>query len=276
MEIQSPSRQEALTALKARSAELIRQGDLYGAEDVQRDMVVLSKAEGDNLYDMHRLALPRTEIRYPEERSLAQHLEFGTYFPVLGGIATIGGGVAAGVGLFGGGGPVMAGIGLGMLGAVGAYTLWAKNRIDTRNEARAIVDAVENNQEYIRSYVAPPVEPTLQIDRKVFLAALGGQEARLASNGEYTRAGDMRKVRTALAELEGSTVEEMFQNLIASNNRKVLDLVQGRCSEDIAQSIETLAEVGKLVGPEGKSLLREDQDSLVIGGVVLKKRSEAA
>jgi hypothetical protein len=254
---------------------MIRVGDMKGAERTQNDMVVLSKAKGESLYDMHRLALPNTKIEYPYDRSLKDHYEGEPFYMIFGSAAAIGGAVALAFGLSGAGTPALVTGGV-LLGAVGGYTLWVKNRIDTRNEANAIVSAVENNQAYIRGFVAPKEDPKLQIDTKVFLAALKGQEARLAAEGEYTRAGDIRKVHTALTKLEGKTVEELFQSLIASNNREALDLVQGKCSHDIAKSIETLAEVGKLVGPQGNNLLQEDQDSLIIGGVVLKKRSEAA
>ncbi len=53
MQIESPTREQAVTALRARSAELIREGDMRGAEQVQRDQVLLSGAQGDTLYDMH-------------------------------------------------------------------------------------------------------------------------------------------------------------------------------------------------------------------------------
>lgn len=274
MQIESPTRQQAVRALSARSTELIRRGDLHGAESVERDMAVLSKAKGETLYDMHRLALPKTKISYPDERSLGSHLEWNPIYSVFGGVGALGGCIALGIGAFTGQ-PVALAVGATALGAVGGYTLWVKHRIDTRNEAQAVVDAVENNQGYIRGFTPPKEEPGVQIDRKVFLAALQGQEARLAANGNYTRAGEMRTVHEALGKLPGNTVDELFTNLIKSQNREVLDLVQGRCSADIAQSIETLAEVSKLVGPQGSSLVREDQDSLVIGGVVLKKRSEA-
>lgn len=273
MQIDSPTRQQALTALRARSAEHISRGDMRAAENVQRDMVAINGAKGENLYDMHRLAMPATQISYPEEESLREHLTWSPAYGVVGGLAALGGTVSLGLAAFGGGGPVAVGIGVGLLGAVGGYTLWVKSRIDARNEADAVVGAVERNQAYIRGYTPPPDDPGLRLDRKVFLAALQGQEARLASGGDYTRAGEMRKVHEGLAKIPGNDVEELFQNLITGQNREVLDLVQGKCSADIAQAIETLAEVSKLVGPENQSLLREDQDALVIGGVVLKKKA---
>lgn len=275
MQIESPSRAQAVTALRARSAELIRQGDLRAAEGVQRDLVCISRAKGETLYDMHRHASEKASIRFPEDDTLMEALTWNPGLAMgtmLGGVLGV---VAAAVGLSTGS-PVFVGVGVALLGSAGGSVLWVKHRIDQRNEGNSLLQAIENNQDYIRGYTPAAAPPEVQIDRKVFLAALQGQEARLASAGNYARAGEMRKVHESLSKLEGKTVEELFQNLIASSNREVLDLVQGRLSADIAESIETLAEVSKLVGPQGQSLVREDSDSLVIGGVVLKKRAEAA
>ncbi len=275
MQIESPTRAQAVTALRARSAELIRQGDMRAAEGVQRDLVSISGARGETLYDMHRYASQKASIRFPEDDNLADAMTWnpglmlGTIVGGVGGVIAVAGGLATGT-------PVAVGVGVALLGSVGGGVLWLKHRIDQRNEGNNVLQAIENNQAYIRGYTPAAAPPEVQIDRKVFLAALQGQEARLASAGNYARAGEMRKVHESLSQLEGKTVEELFQSLIASNNREVLDLVQGRLSTDIAQSIETLAEVSKLVGPQGQTLVREDGDSLVIGGVVLKKRAEAA
>ncbi len=274
MQIESPTREQAVTALRARSAELIRQGDMRGAEQVQRDLVSISGAKGETLYDMHLNASQKASIRFPEDDTLSDAMTWNPGLMLGTIVGGVGGGIAVVAGLAGGS-PVAVGVGVALLGSVGGGVLWIKNRIDQRNEGRSVLRAIDDNQSYIRGFTPTAAPPEVQIDRKVFLAALQGQEARLASAGNYARAGEMRKVHESLSKLEGKTVEELFQSLIASNNREVLDLVQGRLSADIAQSIETLAEVSKLVGPQGQALVREDSDSLVIGGVVLKKRAEA-
>ncbi|MCE7872790.1 hypothetical protein DYH09_20740 [bacterium CPR1] len=275
MQIESPTREQAVIALRARSAELIREGNMRGAEQVQRDQVLLSGARGETLYDMHRHASQKASIRFPQDETLGDALTWNPGLMLGTILGTIGGVVALGAGLSTGS-PVALGAGVALLATTGGGILWLKNRIDQRNQGQDVLRAIESNQDYIRGYTPAAAPPEVQIDRKVFLAALQAQEAKLASAGKYARAGEMRKVHESLSGLEGKTVEELFQNLIASSNREVLDLVQGSLSADIAESIETLAEVSKLVGAQGQALLREDGDSLVIGGVVLKKRAEAA
>lgn len=271
MQVQAPSRDTAQQALRARSQELIRTGDLRAAERVESDRVLLAEAPGDNLYEMHRLATERYQsIRFPTGEWL-DHPEL----VIPGGLGALVGGSVAVAGLSSGN-MVAAGIGLGILGGIGIGYLVCSHRMKQHGKALETIQAVERNQSFIRGFVPAPAPPTLNIDRKAFLSALAGQEVRLAEGGDYARAGQMRKVHGALEKLPGANVDELFQNLLASQNREILDLVQGSCSGPIADTIQVLAEVGKLVSPDAVSAIREEPDTIVIGGVVLRKSARAA
>ncbi len=263
MEITSPGRAVIEPALKARSAELIRSNDFNGAEKVQQDIATL-RAPGENLYEMYRLA---------SEKSRSLPTGLSNRVSIVGGVLLGGGLLVAGFGAIP---PIMPGVvqaglyiaaaGLPVAG-VGLYRGYQGAR------QNAIMEAVQRNQDYVRSYSPAAPQASFQIDRKVFLAGLQGQEARLAENGQFEKAVQMRQVHQKLSKLEGATVEEMFTALVESKDRETIDLVQGSCSQEIAQTVETLAEVGKLVAPGTLNTVREEQDSLVIGGVVLKKRA---
>ncbi len=108
------------------------------------------------------------------------------------------------------------------------------------------------------------------------LLGLQGKEAGLAENGRFREALALRQVHEKLSQLPGDTLEEMFDALILSKDRAIVELVQGPCSEEIAETIEALTQVGKLVNPVSVNPVREDADSLVIGGVVLKRKGVSA
>lgn len=271
MQINSPDRATIKSALKARSAEQIRQGDLQGAAQTQRDELTLSKASGETLYEKYRLA---SERKGPAGLD-AMTSHYGG-FTLFAGLAGVAGGLTT---LFCAVPPVLPiglGIGVGLLVASGV-TFGTMAVIGARNRKQAgIRAAVERQQDAIRSYNPAHQEPGYQIDCKVFLAALQGQEARLAETGFMQRAVQMRQIHETLAKVQGDTVEDMFGSLIERKNKPVLDLIQGPCSGEIAEAIETLDQVGKLVAPGTLNTVREEADSLVVGGVVLKKKAAQA
>lgn len=252
--------------MKARSAEFIRANDLKAAEQVQHDLATLRGAPGESLYDIYRIASEKS-------RGLPEPGIFNHWTGPAGTIVTAGGLVVA---LFGAIPPFLPGVvypalcvaaGGGALLAVSAY------RSHRSSRQQAILQAVKRNQDYVRGYSPSTPSQSFQIDRKVFLAGLQGKEARLAENGQFEQAVQMRQVHERLSRLEGATVEDMFASLVESKDRETIALVQGPCSQQIAETVETLAEVGKLVAPGTLNTVREEQDSLVIGGVVLKKKT---
>ncbi|MEW6279621.1 MAG: hypothetical protein AB1758_13415 [Candidatus Eremiobacterota bacterium] len=279
MQIDSPSRETIQAALQARTHQLIAKGDIRAAEEIQRDMVALSRAPGDNLYDMHRRArevlggMPPTdawsrEWTYPP--SLRAWSEKNLGRTTLGAAAACTGAV---LGLFGG--PVARVAGILILGGVAAVGVHIKRKIGAQQQALATLDAVERQQDFIRSYQPDPSE-AVRIDRQAFLDSLQAREAGLAESGKFVEAGDLHQVHQALAELPGDTVEELFRNLISSGNRDILNLMQGSCSGAIAQTIEDLAALERLMAPGPGGTVGEKDDSMVIGGVVLKKSQAAA
>ncbi|MEW6277881.1 MAG: hypothetical protein AB1758_04600 [Candidatus Eremiobacterota bacterium] len=272
MQIQSPSRETIRQALNVRSAELIRRGDVRGAERVQKDLAVLSGASGDTLYEIYRQASEKARS-LPEETSLA---DYWLDRPALSAVAILSGAVGGTLTFISSlppSSPVGVAVGLGLVGAVTIATGVTAYRVAQSKKHRGILAAVERQQDFVRAYT-PSLQPApaCQIDRKVFLTALQTQEARLAETGSMARALEIRQVHQALSSLPGNTVEELFVSLIQSKDRQVLDLVQGPCSGEIAEAVETLDQVGKLGAP-GALNVREEAGSIVIGGVVLKKRA---
>lgn len=268
MQINSPDRATILAALKARSNEQIRQGDLQGAAQTQQDQVTLSKASGDTLYEKYRLASQRKG-----PGSLGEVFDQRPWLGPVVGMAGVGGALTT---LFCAVPPMLpigVGIGLGLLGVAAVGMGVALVAAARHRQANSILQAVERHQDTIRSFVPGQQAPAYQIDRKVFLAALQGQEARLAETGSMERAVQMREVHETLSKVQGNTVEDMFSSLIERKNTRVLELVQGPCSGEIAEAIETLDQVGKLVAPGTLNTVREEADSLVVGGVVLKKKA---
>ncbi len=270
MQVNSPSREQILGALRSRTTEQIQKGSMGEAEQTQRDMVTLSKAKGETLYDMHRLASDRLEKNHFRGDSFTDYWvsDFKTMPVTVGGIL---GGIV-GIGGLAGGSPVLAAVGLAALGGAVGFGVYAAWQLGQAKTDQAILQAAERHNDYVRAYTPAAQPAALQIDRKVFLAALQGQEAKLAENGLFSDARDMRRVHEALSQQSGATVEAMFEGLMDGQHSEVLALVQGKQSARIAETIDTIAQVGKLVGPGPMNGVREDQDSLVIGGVVLKKR----
>ncbi|MEW6281783.1 MAG: hypothetical protein AB1758_24470 [Candidatus Eremiobacterota bacterium] len=278
MQVQAPSRQTVLEALRARRADHVRQGDLDFAAQVQRDMDVLERARGEDLYEMHRTASEVVRsVPWAEEDS---YKEFVSWHPEVAVLSLFGVVVGAGVTIAGAlsPSPVAVGVGLGILGVTVGGNLWIAHRIGKRSQAAATLSAIDRHQQFIRTFTPAPAAPAVAIDRKTFLAALAGQEAGMVEQGDYSRAGDLRRAREGLDRLPGETVEEMFLTLVERSRNggpdaDLLGLIQGPCSQTVADSLETLLEVSKLVAPGSVSSLRETSDTLVVGGVVLRKRA---
>ncbi len=280
MEVQAPRRELVFQALRSRCSEEIREGKLARAERTRNDLDTLQKSNGANLYEMHRNSSERLRtMGYPhiseyETGGLGNYLLWHPEIAIPGGLVglvgaslLIGGAVSGQTTVL----AVGASLTAGMVG-LGVYT---GVRLKEKATHRDIVSAVERNQDFIRSY-QPTQASTVSIDSKVFLAGLAGQEQKLAAAGQYTQAAQMGRVHAKLSQLPGKTADELMENLLGKaqkggDDREVLELIQGPCSKPIAESIETLMEVSKLVAPGTLNTVQEGKDSIIIGGVVLKK-----
>ncbi len=269
MEIKSPSNELIGQALRSKSADLVREGRLREATAVQEDMVTLGKARGDNLYDKHYNATNDKKASWPKYSSIGESYNAS---PAFLGLEILGaGGVALAV--FGGH-PIATAVGATVAATVvGVHVLYhVKGK--RKKQAGETLEAIARQQTAITSYVPSAAPTPLNIERNAFLQTLQGQEARLVESNQYDKAGQLRRLREGLAPVPGKTVDELFENLIKDSSKKeLLDLLQGDCSQQVFEGLNALAEVVKLTNPGARQNLSEGAEAVIVGGVVIKKRS---
>lgn len=269
MEIKSPGPELIGQALRARSAEYAREGKLSQAADVQKDLVTLQRAPGGDLYEKHFQATNATRSNWPAYDSLAASWKA---HPGFFGLELLGaGGVAVAIW---NPHPLLAGVGAAVaLGVVATHVIY-QQKARKRGLSKATLAAIGRHQDYIRAFTPSAAAAPLNIERGAFVATLQGQEARLVESGSYDKAGQLRRLREGLTGVPGNTVDELFQNLIQDGSKKpVLDLLQGDCSQPVFEGLQALAEVVKLTNPGATQSLQEGAEAVIVGGVVIKKRS---
>ncbi len=269
MDIKSPSKEMIGQALRAQRAELLRDGRVSDAARVQQDLVVLSKAPGDTLYDMHFSASERARASWPKHDSLAASWKASPSF-FIAELVGVGGLVLAGVCQHD---PAAQVVGLTVAAGVTALHFLYASKARQRSQAKSVLQAIARHQDAICNFTPGNAPAPLNIERNAFMATLKGQEARLVEGRDYTRAGDLRRLREGLEPVPGQTVDELFENLLKDGSRKeTLALLQGDCSQQVFEGLKALAEVVKLTSP-GQSGLKDGADSVVVGGVVIRKRA---
>lgn len=269
MEIKSPSRELIGQALRAQSAELLRTGQVAEATRVQQDLTVLSGAPGDSLYDKHFEASERARATWPKHESVAASWKAS---PAFFGAELVGAAGLAAAWLFRHE-PIVAGAGLAVTAGVAALHVVYQVKARRRSQAQAVLQAIARRQDAICNFVPSNAPTPLNIERNAFMATLKGQEARLVENRDYAGAGNLRRLREGLEPVPGQTVDELFENLLQDGSRKeTLQLLQGDCSQQVFEGLRALAEVVKLTSP-GQGGLQDGADSVVVGGVVIRKRA---
>lgn len=151
MEITSPTRAVIEPALRQRRALLIGSDDFEGAEQAEQDLVTLSQAPGQDLYEIYRLASEQGR-GIPRGYSFDVYLGRSNVYPTAC-LGVVAGALCTAASLMVPGLPLATWAGVGMMAlSAGALAVGAV-RYHRAARAHRILDAIERDQDSIRGYV---------------------------------------------------------------------------------------------------------------------------